>query len=161
MIRKILLPLTKRTWATPWESRRMIPINRKKTRLLEFLSYFVSKHNLKKHYCILLLTDFGGGQTFFAQFLNLFLNILSVEFQPGGNGSSVGQGWLGNTLSVTQQKKTTFNKISKHYSQLTIESTRTRHNRWAAAIHMYNFIYKFINFFHYFNIFLINFTFNI
>lgn len=118
MIRKILLPLTKRTWATPWESRRMIPINRKKqkTRLLEFLSYFVSKHNLKKHYCILLLTDFGGGQTFFAQFLNLFLNILSVEFQPGGNGSSVGQGWLGNTLSVTQQKKTTFKKISKHYS---------------------------------------------
>lgn len=44
-------------------------------------------HNLNKEVMVAegdthLLTDFGGGQTLLAQFLDLFLNIFGVKFQP-------------------------------------------------------------------------------
>lgn len=45
------------------------------------------------------LTDLGWSKALLAKFENLFLNIVSSEFQPGWDAATVGQRRLGNTLA--------------------------------------------------------------
>lgn len=47
------------------------------------------------------LTDFGGRHSLLAQLLDLFLDIIGVQFQPRWHRSSVRQSRLGNTLAAS------------------------------------------------------------
>ena len=41
----------------------------------------------------------GGGETLLGQLVDLFLDLTAGQLQPGGDGSPVGEGTLGDTLA--------------------------------------------------------------
>lgn len=44
-------------------------------------------------------TDLGGGQTLLGQLEDLVLDVIGGQLEPGGHGTTVGEGGLGNTLA--------------------------------------------------------------
>lgn len=105
MILKILLPLTKRTWATPCESLNIIP--KKKDNLKKLFTWH-------KKWIILNLPIWEGVNPFFPNFLIWSLTSSALSFNHDGTDRRYGNAdWEIPLLKINEKKITKLIKTQK------------------------------------------------